>query len=267
MKKKLIIVLFIVFSLPSIAQEKDTYQSDSVMRVNKVKTKIQYPENSVTKAKQIYCFDTLGRLTDFILTSNDVDDELQFRLSYFYDGSNQLIRIIDSSFVFDRPNIDITDFMYDSNGNFIAKTYNKKKKKRIISEILFEADSNKETHRILDEDGKITRVNISYYEKPNYTYRFSGYQVPDDSEATINIDGQILTFKSNFENNWDYDFINRYDSSNRIIERTRKVKGIIKNSIKYKYDSSGLLIETSDTTFHNGKESTGKKFFSYIKYE
>lgn len=66
----IILTVLLFSSLITFSQERDTYQTDSVMKSNNVKSKIRYPENTISKARQIYNFDKQGRLTEYILTDN-----------------------------------------------------------------------------------------------------------------------------------------------------------------------------------------------------
>jgi len=263
MKHKLIILLLTI-SYTSFSQEKETYQVDSVMKMNKVKTKIRYPEKTVSKAEQIYNYDKEGRLIEYILTDNYKEDKIQFKVTYQYNEQNKLVKEIDSSYSSSNPTVEITKYSYESNGDFKAIQFNIKKKKKIISETFFQADSNKETHKLFKDNGDLYRENISYYERPNYTYKFAGSEKSDNSPKSYTINGKEFTIVS--EDKWQYLFTDTFDSNGRIIERVRTNKNIIQDKKLFVYDSTGLLLEMTKITYHNGKESKGKELFKYIKW-
>ncbi len=263
---KLTITLFLVFlTFGSYSQERDTYQADSIMRINNIKTKIRYPENTISKAKQLYNFDKEGRLIEYILTDNSVEDKIQFKITYLYNDQNKLIQEIDSSFLEKKPNVELTAYSYESNGNFKATTFNVKKKNIILSEIIFNADSNSVTHRFFNNKNEITRENISYYESLNFTYKFTGSEKDNETPKSYVINGKEYNIIS--EEKWEYLFKNKYDSTGKLIERDRIDNGVVQDKSIYSYDSDGLLIVKTKITYFNGRESKGNELFKYIKWE
>jgi hypothetical protein len=263
--RQTITLILLLHCFVAYLQERDTYQVDSIMRINNVKTKIRYPENTISKAKEIYNFDRQGRLVEYLLTDNFSEDKLQFKVSYIYDKTGKVIQEIDSSFSGEKPRVEITTYTYESNGNYKALTFNEKKKKKIISEIIFQADSNVVIHRFLNDKNEIVRENISYYESANYTYKFAGSEKDNGEPKSYVMNGK--EYKIISEDKWEYIFKNKYDSIGQLIERVRIVNGQIKDKSIYTYDLNGLLLVKTKMTSYNGKESKSNELFKYIKWE
>jgi hypothetical protein len=263
--KQLITPLLLLLSFETYSQEKDTYQVDSIMRINNVKTKIRYPENTVSKAKQIYNFDKQGRLVEYILTDNSEYNKVQFKVTYVYNDFNKVIQEIDSSYNGEKPSVEITTYTYEPNGNYKAVVFNVKKKKKVLSEIIFQADSNIVTHRFFNDKNEVVRENISYFESQNYTCKFAGSEKDNGSPKSYVINGK--EYKIISEDKWEYIFKNKYDSTGKLIERERIVNGVVQDKCIYSYDSDGLLSVKTKITFYNGKESKGNELFKYIKWE
>jgi len=263
--KQTITLLLLLLNFVTYSQERDAYQVDSIMKINNVKTKIRYPENTVSNAKQIYNFDKQGRLVEYILTDNSLADKLQFKIAYIYNDANKVIQAIDSSFSGEKLSVEITTYTYESNGNYKAITFNAKKKKKILSDITYQADSNIVTHRFFNDKNEVTRENISYYENLNYTYKFAGSEKDNGSPKSYVINGK--EYKIISEDKWEYIFKNKYDASGKIIERDRVVNGVLKDKCIYSYDLDGLLNVKTEITYYNGKESKGNELFKYIKWK
>jgi len=261
-----ILTILLLTCMTAFSQERDIYQKDSVMKSNNIKSKIRYPENTISKARQIYYFDKQGKLTDYVLTDNAVDDKIQLKISYVYDSTPRIIKAIDSSFGSQKTIVRITDYSYDSIGNYTAIQYDIKNKKKLISDIIFISDSCKESNRLYNDKGEIDREDISYFEKPNYTYKFAGYEKDNGSPKSYTFNGKKYKIVS--EDSWTYIFENKYDSLGRIFERKRFVGSILKDKSIYKYDSSGLLIEKMTLSYsESGFESREKELYSYKKWD
>lgn len=262
MKNIFTLLILLLFSFKLYSQEKDTYQADSVMKANGIKTKIRYHENTASHAKEIYNFDKQGKLIEFVLTSNSSEKETQFNILYQYNEKNQILKEIYRSTGTPASKSRITEYVYSSNGDFKATEY-VGRKSNIISEVIFDADSAKQTRRLIT-NGQVRRENISYYESPLYTYKFKGFEVSQGEPKVFIVGGKEFRFVP--EDKWDYDFKNKFDSQGRITERTRIVKGEIKDKSIYTYNAEGLLTEKLEIIYSDGQESRSKELFKYVKW-
>lgn len=96
--KGLILILGLLTTWTAFSQERDTFQPDSVYRVNNVKTRIRFNDKAKTKSKLIYNYDRQGRWIEFILTDNFVEDKIQMKVKYKYDETGRLVGEIETSY-------------------------------------------------------------------------------------------------------------------------------------------------------------------------
>lgn len=260
--KGLILLFGLLISISTFSQERDTFQPDSVYRVNNVKTRIRFIEKAQTKSKLIYNYDKQGRWIEFILTDNFVDDKVQMKVEYKYDETGRLTGETETSYYGDRVLTKQSKLEHDDKGRVIKNT--KTVNGRIYSVETYSYDPLVEVEQQY-RDGKIYREQTSYYEFPNYSKRFTGNELADKNGKPQKFkmpNGKVVKFAPPKEDmKWDYIFENKLDDKGRIIERKRLVDGKTQDEITYKYNDKGLLIEKFEKMLSANIET--KELFEY----
>lgn len=245
--KGLILIFGLLITSTVYSQERDTFQPDSVYRINNVKTRIRLNDNAKTKSKLIYNYDRQGRWIEFILTDNFVEDKIQMKVEYKYDDAGRLIGETETSYSGDKIQITESKFEYDEKGRVISN-------KRFIDGQIY-SDETYTYNPLVEHEkqyrkGTVYREQTSYFEYPNYSNRFTGVELADKNAKPREFktpDGKIVKFDPPKEDRkWDYTFENKLDDQGRIIQRKRFSNGTLQGEAIYKYNDKGLLIEKSD---------------------
>jgi hypothetical protein len=262
----LILIVGLLITLTSFSQERDTFQADSVYRVNNVKTRIRFNEKTQSKSKLIYNYDKQGRWVEFILTDNFVEDKIQMKVEYKYDDKGKLVGETATSYSGDKIQITESKFEYDENGRVI------KNRKTISGEIVSEETYTYEPLVTLEKqyrDGNVYREQTTYFEYPNYSSRFTGTELADKNAKPRKIkmpDGKVVKIEPPKEDRkWDYKFENKVDQHGQLVERKRFMNGVLQDEMTYKYNDKGLLIEKLDKMVAAKIEI--KEFFDYKYWE
>jgi hypothetical protein len=259
-----LIICFSIFYLSSFAQEqkKEVFQADSIIRKNNIRIKIQLSPKYPSLPKEIYKFNNQGRLIKYLLTAYMNENKITYSMSYFYDKDNKLKKIIDTTFYGKKKKVTNTEYIYDTNGNY--KAFQFVKKKKIISEIIYQADSNKETHYYYNDSKIVFRKVIDYYEKPNITYKNIESIEENDSRKMFTVNG--IRWYYNRRGTWIETYNNKFDSNGNLIEREVIGNAGLERRHLYKYDTSGLLIEIK-TIFYHQKEIIDTELIRYKKWD
>ncbi len=179
----------------------------------KVKRKVENPgPNAQTVVQYIYEYDTLGRKTREILTSNTDTLEYQFEILFFYDNENKLqIEIKKHSY-----DLLYTIYYYDKKNSLCkSSTFNSNEKK--VSYKLYK--QNQWTEYITGGKRKPRRVQTTVVDSLGNKTNFYGWEKSDGRK-----------------DKWNYKFVNEYSQD----------KKLIKTEL---YTSDKKLYET--TTFEN----------------
>ena len=262
----LILIIGLLITTTSFSQERDTFQPDSVYRINNVKTKIRFNKESKSKSKLIYSYDRQGRWIEFILTDNLIDDKIQMKVVYKYGDTGRLIGETETSYYGDKIQVKDSKIEYDEKGRII-------KIKKIISGQTFSEETYTYDPFVEHEKqyryGTVYREQTTYYEFPNYSSRFTGTELADKNAKPRKFkmpDGKVVKFEPPKEDlKWDYKFENKVDDKGRIIQRKRFVDGELQDDITYKYNDKGLLIEKFEKMITSNIEAT--ELFEYKYWE
>jgi|GEM_PF-7097634 len=242
----LILFSLFLFSHTVYAQDMDTVQPDSLYK----KYNIHYrtsQQGDVSKAKQIFVFDKLGRNTGFIITDNATGKWPQMVMTYEYDANGRLVAEQDTAFYRNGKSIKEVRFSFDTNGNLIKKTSSLNG--AIESETEYSKAENKETESLYRYGG-VYRVQTTYYDGHHKKIRFTGTE-KGDAEAkprTIELYGKKVTIPpANKDEQWDYIFKNSYDKQGNLTSQQRLVNNKVQNETLFTYDDRGLLIRTKQS--------------------
>lgn len=264
---KVLVLLFgLLVTSTAFSQERDIFQPDSVYRANNVKTKIRYHEKAATKSKMIYNYDREGRWIEFILTDNVVDDKIQMKVVYKYDDTGRLVEEKETVYVGDIVQIKESKIEYDEKGR--VKSNTKLADGHIFAEKSYTYQPLIE-HEKLYRNGAVYREQTSYFEYPNYSNRFSGFELADKNAKPREFktpDGKTVKFDPSKEDRkWDYTFENTIDAKGRLVKRKRLSNGKLLDESNYRYNDKGLLIEKSDK--RGGSKFETKELFEYKYWE
>lgn len=264
--KGFFLLLGLLNSALAFSQERDTFQPDSVYRVNQVKTRIRINEKAQTKSKLIYHYDRQGRWIEFILTDNFDEDKIQMKVEYKYDETGRLTRETETLYYGNKVFIRQSKLEHDSKGRVVKKT--KEVNGQLYSVETYSYDPLVEFEQEY-RDGKIYREQTAYYEFPNYSTRFTGHELPDLNAKPQKFrmpNGKVAKFTPpKEEQKWDYIFENKLDDKGRILERKRFEDGQLQDDITYKYNDQGLLIEKYEKILSVNIET--KEVFEYTYWD
>lgn len=260
--KGLILIFGLLITWSAYSQERDTFQPDSVYRVNNVKTRIRFNDKAQTKSKLIYNYDKQGRWIEFILTDNFIEDKVQMKVEYKYDDTGRLIGETATSYSGDKIQLKQSKFEYNEKGKVTSN-------KKLIDGKLYSEETYTYNPLVENEKqyrkGTVYREQTSYFEYPNYSNRFTGVELADKNAKPREFktpDGKTMKVDPPKEDRkWDYTFENKLDDQGRIIQRKRFSNGTLQSEAIYKYNDKGLLIEKTDKVFSSKFEI--KELFEY----
>lgn len=260
--KGLILIFGLLTTWTAFSQERDTFQPDSVYRLNNVKTRIRFNEKAQTKSKLIYNYDRQGKWIEFVLTDNFVDDKIQMKVEYKYDSKGRLISETETSYSGTKIQIKDSKIEYDEKGRVTSN-------KKFIDGQIYSEETYTYNPLIESEkqyrNGTVYREQTSYFEYPNYSNRFTGTELADKNAKPREFktpDGKVVKFDPPKEDRkWDYTFENKLDEQGRIIQRKRFFNGELQDEANYKYNDKGLLIEKTDKRVSSKFEI--KELFEY----
>ncbi len=221
MKKYILLYVLIFNSIISFSQSHDTFQSDSIYKVNKVKSRTQINVGAFTKQTNIINYDKTGRVSENILT-DESGIKAQSRIVYKYDSSGKLIA---ENYYYGSIEGEKAKFEYDTNNRVIKKSmtyYDKKPKKevQIIYEPFFECE------KLFDREGNLKSESYTYYEALNVSNRYTGSKFNPNGKKELS---------------WDYRYKNTFDNSGKLLKREAKQGKQIIQFMEYEYNEKGLL--------------------------
>ena len=210
-----LLIVFSVLSFSLYAQDRETLQPDSIYKANHIKSRIQYwisPQAS--KAKNITCYDTLGRLTDYKLTDNETGTN-QMRIVYHYDNKCRQSGYtnyddIDST-------VETVAYQFDKLNRVIKAVHKIDGKLYEIEKIGYHPWI--ETAVYFDVEGNVIRKDTAHFENENVYNKYSGFEFRDGKKQT-----------------WNYTLKATYDALGRLVKLGNPI------SSEYFYDNRGLLI-------------------------
>lgn len=222
MKNQILLLLLCFGFLVGFSQEKDTFQSDSLYRVNKVKLRKLIHAGADTKQTNIIRYDKNGRMAEYIL-SNAPGLNALFKIVYKYDPSGKLIA---EDYFYGSMAGEKTKIDYDTAKRVLKKStsyYDNKPK----SEIQFSYEPLVEFQKKFNREGILQREQYSYYERSNVTNRFRGTDYRPNGQK---------------DKTWEYTFTNTFDSAGRLVKRESKQGTQSIQFMEYEYNDKGLLI-------------------------
>lgn len=217
-----VVVLFILVSLEGLCQETDTYQPDSVYRVNKVRTRVVSDLNP-NPWETIQTYDTLGRLETWTLTKNQVQEQ---RIVYRYDENG---RQTEEVYWRGTSYSQKASLSYDDHGRVTGKSLKYPDGKPKM-EIMINYEPLFDRKRYLKADGHVESEIETYYEKPNISNRSKGTQ----GETT-----------------WNYSYRNTFSKAGRLVKHESFSGKKVVQTMLYQYDRNGLLIQKTTMSDHH----------------
>lgn len=224
--KYLILIIFVALTQFSFGQ--------------KVNRKIVNPgPEALTIVQYIYEYDTLGRKTREILTSNSDTLEYQFEILFFYDNENRLqIEIEKHSY-----DMHYTVYNYDIN-NLLSKSLTYNSKDKIVSYKLYK--HNQWTEYITDARGRRQRIQTTVVDSLGNKISFYGW---------VKRNGR--------KDKWNYKFVNEYSSDKKLIKSELYTSdNKVYETTLLDYNSFGLVTKES-IIVRNGKPYIDKQ----VRYE
>jgi hypothetical protein len=222
MKKQILAVGLSLSFLNCLSQDKDTFQSDSIYKLNKVKSRTQINVGAYTKQTNIIKYEKTGRISEYILT-DESGVKPQNRTVYKYDANGKLIT---EDYFYGSIEGEKTKIEYDATNRVIKKstTYYDNKPK---NEIQITYDPLVEFEKQFNREGKLQSEYYNHYEKSNVTSRFTGTNFRPNGQK---------------ESSWDYRHKNTFDSEGRLLKRESKQGKQTIQLMEYEYNDKGLLI-------------------------
>jgi hypothetical protein len=219
--KELFVTVALIISINCFAQETDTYQADSIYRVNKVKSRTLVNVDAFTKQTIILKYDKLGRLSEWIMT-DELGIKSQNRTVFKYDISGKLIV---EDYYYGSIEGEKTKFEYDSKGRVTKKstTFDDGKPK---TEIQITYEPKVEHQKEFNSEGKVTSESYSYFETNQITNRYTGTDYSPNGQST-----------------WDYKFKNTFNKIGQLVTRSSKEGKQTIQTMEYDYNEKGLLIK------------------------
>lgn len=221
--KILFLSIVLITSISCYAQDRDTFQADSLYRMNKIKSRKTIHSEAFTKQTEIVKYDKDGRIAELILT-DDSGIKPQNRTVLKYDNASKLIA---EDFYYGSVAGEKTKLEYDAKNRVVKKstTYYDVQPK---SEINISYDPLVEKENQYTREGKRESEYQNHYETSNLTSKFTGTRFSDNGQK---------------ESNWDYRYKNVFDKNGRLFSR-RSTQGMeLIQLMEYEYNDKGLLIK------------------------
>ncbi|MCK0158957.1 hypothetical protein MWU65_17360 [Cellulophaga sp. F20128] len=246
--KKHLSIIFLFISIITFGQEKWTYQSDSIYKVNKVKARKWFNGNKLTattfydsngrmikfqheaflggKQKTIYFeYDISGKLINQVDTTRNGKPDKK-ALKKFKKMGLDLSSIIKN----DKPEIEVSPFEINYTNDELVKLtqYNSDGTLNIIDH--YENDGKKQIREWF-KNGEKYQESITEYIDDFQKEKYYGWEI-----------------RANYgKDEWNYTFDYVYENG-QIKEFTRFDNGEKKETTKMEYDYNGLLIRASSFT-------------------
>lgn len=247
MKSYLIFIFSLVSTISVIAQEKGTYQADSIYKVNNVKLRKWYSGNN-KKLGVITYYDTEGRLSKYQVEMNL--GATTRTTHYEYDVDGKLINMVDSTKngkpdkkeikrlkkmglnpnmllgdLKNKPSLEVSKYelaYHDSELLKITK-YNPDGSLDLVDTF---KEGGKIQKREWYRNGKLYQISTTKYLKPNLKENFYGWEMQNGQKSE-----------------WDYTFTYDFEEG-KVKSYVRFDNGEKKETVKYFYDAKGLLSRT-----------------------
>lgn len=248
MKRFLLLILSILLSIQLFAQEKGTYQSDSVYKINKVKARKWHMGKNKQLGVTTY-YNINGQLTKYLIIMNL--GATTRTTHYSYNENGKLISMVDSTIngIPNKEEIKRLKKMGMNPDFILAQTRNKPKFEVSRYELIHEGD----------ELVKLTKFNPGGSIDYTDTFKNNGkiqerkwyrneqlYQVSTTEYLRLFLKEKYYGWeiRNGQESEWDYFF--KFEFKNdRVSSYTRFDKGEPKETVIYEYDESGLLKSTN----------------------
>jgi hypothetical protein len=245
--KNFLLLFLSLFILQAKAQEKGTYQADSIYKANHVKLRKWYSGTNKSLGVITY-YDREGRLIKYQVNLNL--GATVNTTHYTYDSIGNLISIVDSTknglpdkkevkrvkkmginpnFILNsiknKPAIEVSEYelIYENHELSRITKYNPDGSLDYIDKF---KDNGMIQEREWYRDGKLYRVDTTEFLIPNFKNKYYGWEIRGDTKS---------------EWNYTYD----YKMENGLVkEYTRFDDGELEDTVKYFYDTNGLLLKT-----------------------
>ncbi|KXX69119.1 hypothetical protein [Flammeovirga sp. SJP92] len=247
MKNFLILVICVLTLSSVIAQEKGTYQADSIYKTNNVKLRKWYMGTN-KKLGVITYYDKEGRLTKYQVKMNlGATDKTTH---YQYGSNGQLESIVDSikygepdkkeikslkkmginpnmllGDINNKPQLEVSkyDLVYESDELIKITKYNPDGTLDFIDNF---KNNGKIQERALYRNGELYRISFTEYLIPNHKAKFYGWEMSSGKKSE-----------------WNYSF--EYELENGLVKSyARFDNGKEMETVEYFYDDNGLLLKT-----------------------
>ncbi len=247
MRNHLILIFCLILSVSVLAQERETFQDDSIYKANKIKLRKWYSgENK--KLGIITYYDKEGRMIKYLVEMNL--GATTRTTHYEYDNNGKLVGMVDSTKngvpdknelerlkkmglnpnlilggVTNKPPLEISKYELTYNQNELIKITKFNPDGTLDFVDSFQKDGKVQT-RDWYRGGKVYRANTTEYLSQNHKEKFWGWEN-----------------SNNKKNTWNYTF--KYVQENgKVTSYTRFDNGNPKETVKYSYDRNGLLTKT-----------------------
>ena len=218
---KLVILLLLNFSIKGISQDlgRETYQADSIYKINNVKMRIKSSPGGMSRSPNIIKYDKQGRISELIRNNSG---NAKYRILREYDQTGLLVR---EDYFYGRIEGEKTQFEYDLEKRItkMSTTYYDDKIKKVV-EISY--DPYIEVEKNYNTEGGLTSKIISEFDTKNIL----------NKQSADNVSSSGL--KSSYVNHYQ----NTFDDKNRLV-KTIFNQGRVLQVLKYMYNPNGLLIE------------------------
>ena len=221
--KGLVLSIGLITSISCYSQDRDTFQADSIYRINKVKSRTTVHVEAFIKQTEIVKYDKVGRVVELILT-DESGIKAQNRTLLKYDNVNKLIA---EDYYYGSIEGEKTKLEYDAKNRVVKKstTYFDGKPK---NEISITYDPLVENEKQYTREGKLDSEYQNYYETSNLTSKFTGTRFLATGQK---------------ESAWEYRYKNTFDKNGRLVFRRSTQGRELIQLMEYEYNDKGLLIK------------------------
>lgn len=247
MKRYLLVIFSLVSAISLIAQERGTYQADSIYKINNVKLRKWYSGNN-KKLTVITYYDTEGRLSKYQVELNLGATTNTTHYEYGKDG--KLLNVVDSTKngkpdkmeirrlkkmglnpnlllgnVKNKPALEVSQYELTYHDSELLKVtkYNPDGSLDFVDAF---KDGGKVQKREWYRNGELYQISTTKYLKPNLKANYFGWEIRNGQKSE-----------------WDYSF--NYDfEDGRVKSYVRVDNGEEKETVKYFYGDNGLLSRT-----------------------
>lgn len=247
MKNYLIFIFSLLSATSVVAQERETYQTDSLYKANNVKLRKWYSGTN-KKLGLITYYDKEGRMTKYQVEMNM--GATTRTTHYTYDKNGKLTHMVDSTKngepdkkeikrlkkmginanmllgnIKNKPPLEVSryELIYQEDELVKLTKYNPDGSLDIVDHL---KENGKIQKREWYRNGELYQISTTEYVRPNLKEKYYGWEIRGGQKSEWN-----YTFKYDFE-------------AGRVKRYIRFDNGEQKETVKYCYDGNGLLLKT-----------------------